>query len=311
MELFQLTYAVMLGKTCNFSKAAQRLFITQPTLSYQIQRLEKEVGFPLFLRTSKGVSITIEGRQFLKMAGSVLKEYEKLAKAAQELSQSFNAELILGTSPLSSIHISEGISAFVDAFPQVHLQLIESWDVDLVEMLRREELDVALLCVEDISKYMNQLIVHPIQDEYLCAVVNANHPLAGKESLSVEHLQQERVVLDIDGSELSKAVQRWFENQGIVPATVMQLSSLDTRLSLARTGAVTFAMNEQIKKYLKDKKDDSLAVIPMEPRCWRSFGLVTTKEKNKSFVVQSFLEIAIEQVRKRFGRTQEAEPKEI
>ena len=300
MELFQLNYAVTLGKTCNFSRAAEKLFITQPTLSYQIQRLENEVGFPLFLRTSKSVSVTVEGRKFLKEAEKVLKEYDRLCKTAQELSQSFNAELTLGTSSLSSIHISEGISAFIEAFPQVKFQLVESWDPDLVEMLRREELDVALLCMEDLEQYSDQFVIHPILKEHMCAVMSKGHPLAGRESIALEELRGERLILDAPGSELRKTVQHCFEAEGILPERTMEVSSQDTRLSLTRQGGVTFAMNEQILLYLADKRDEGFAVIPLEPPHIRSFALVTTREKSKTFVVQSFLDIAMESVRRRF-----------
>ena len=147
MELFQLIYVETLAKYCNFSKAAEKLFITQPALSQQVQKLEQEIGFSLFARNSKNVSLTFAGKEFLEQAQAVTSAYEQLCRKTQALSGNMSDAIIFGSSALSAPHISEGLSAFFDAYPNMKFQYVETWDPDLLELVRKNEIDVALLCL--------------------------------------------------------------------------------------------------------------------------------------------------------------------
>lgn len=76
MELYQLRYVLMLAQECNFSRAAAKLFITQPTLSQQIKKFETELGFPLFWRNTKSVALTAYGAQFVDRAREIVAQFD-------------------------------------------------------------------------------------------------------------------------------------------------------------------------------------------------------------------------------------------
>ena len=78
MELYHLRYVIALAEKQNFSKAADELFITQPTLSQQIKKLEDNLGIQIFYRTTKTVTLTQDGKEFVDKARTVMKSYEEL-----------------------------------------------------------------------------------------------------------------------------------------------------------------------------------------------------------------------------------------
>ena len=213
MELFQLIYVETLAKYCNFSKAAEKLFITQPALSQQIQKLEQEIGFSLFARNSKNVSLTFAGKEFLEQAQAVTSAYEQLCRKTQALSGNMSDAIIFGSSALSAPHISEGLSAFFDAYPNMKFQYVETWDPDLLELVRKNEIDVALLCLPHNQSGLEGISVWPIRDEYICAVVSRHHSLAGRDSLALEDLLHETGVSAMD-------IAKGLLDNGIHPPTM-------------------------------------------------------------------------------------------
>ena len=295
MELFQLAYVEMLARTCNFSKAAEKLFITQPALSQQLQRLEQEIGFPLFARSSKSVSLTLAGKEFLAQAKNVLRAYEQLGKTVQALSGSMSEEIVFGASALSSPHISDGLSAFFNAYPNVKLSYVETWDPELLELVKKGEIDVALLCLPHASYPVEEYRIWPIRDEYICIVVNRKHPLAARESVSLGELLHERLVFTSPGSGLRALLVAMLQKEGITDYRIMDLISLEARLSLVRSGAVTFVMNEQFKLYMTDE----FSVIPIEPKVFRTFALISSRDKGDSFLVNAFVDSTLQRINTR------------
>ena len=93
MTTKQLTYAAELARTQNFNRAAENLFISQPTLTYQIKLLEEEIGFEIFARSGKGAALTPAGEQFIVTIRSVLTELNKAIENGQNFSSKYKGNI--------------------------------------------------------------------------------------------------------------------------------------------------------------------------------------------------------------------------
>ena len=98
MEFAQIIYAVTLAEYLNFSRAAAKLFITQPTLSQQIRRLESDLGFPLFRRNTKKVELTEAGEVFINEARDLVSSYWHLENTCNEISSAYKDKVSFGIS---------------------------------------------------------------------------------------------------------------------------------------------------------------------------------------------------------------------
>jgi LysR family hydrogen peroxide-inducible transcriptional activator len=146
MTLLQLKYAVALEKVRNFAQAAQELFIAQPTLSLQIQKLEKHLGFLIFDRSTNPISITFEGKEFLKQARVVLQESEKLEFMFSQKNENFSGELKLGVIPTIASSLLVKIIPLLRAkYPELVLRIFEIPTYQIIQKLEGSEIDIGIL----------------------------------------------------------------------------------------------------------------------------------------------------------------------
>lgn len=195
MELRHLRYFVAVAEELHFGRAAEQLGISQPPLSQQIQALESELGARLFERTNRRVALTEIGRLFLDEARQVLAQADKAVLLAQRAQRGELGELKIGftaSAPFTST-IPRAILAFRQAYPAVHLDLLEMSSREVVEALLDERVQVGVIrplaLPEDVECV--ELFREP-----LVAVLRADHPLAlsGELRLPIAALAEEPFV---------------------------------------------------------------------------------------------------------------------
>ena len=146
MTLIQLKYAVTLDKVRNFASAAHELLIAQPTLSLQIQKLEKYIGIILFDRTKNPISTTVEGAEFLKQAKIVLQEAERLEFMYSQKGDAVSGELRVGIIPtVSSTLLIKIIPVMFNKYPDLKIKLFELPTYQIIQKIESNELDIGIL----------------------------------------------------------------------------------------------------------------------------------------------------------------------
>jgi LysR family transcriptional regulator, hydrogen peroxide-inducible genes activator len=146
MTLIQLKYAVTLDKVRNFASAAHELLIAQPTLSLQIQKLEKYIGIILFDRTKNPISTTVEGAEFLKQAKIVLQEAERLEFMYSQKGDAVSGELRVGIIPtVSSSLLIKIIPVMFNKYPDLKIKLFELPTYQIIQKIESNELDIGIL----------------------------------------------------------------------------------------------------------------------------------------------------------------------
>jgi LysR family cyn operon transcriptional activator len=144
MELRQLKYFVKSAEYLNFSVAAKHLYITQSTLSQQIKQLEFELGFELFLRNSRHISLTEAGEEFLPFARKTIQDAEDCVQRLYDLQHVKTGTLRIGVTYSLSTVLTEAVIGFIKAYPGIKLEIIYKTVDELLALLRERKVDFVL-----------------------------------------------------------------------------------------------------------------------------------------------------------------------
>ena len=190
LELRHLRYFVAVAEELNFSRAAERLHMAQPPLSAAIRQLEQELGTELLLRTTREVRLTDAGRTFLEGAHRTLAELDRARIGAQRAAAGEVGQLRVAFSWSARFETLPAIGRlFRSTHPDVSLLTEEMWNARMLPALRSGAIDVAVaLCPEVAGEFSYQ----PIRSEPVIALLPQGHPLAGRQTLDLRDLAQER-----------------------------------------------------------------------------------------------------------------------
>ena len=182
MTLTQLEYILAVHQHRHFGKAAESCFVTQPTLSMQIQKLESELQITIFDRSKSPIATTEEGMIVVQQALKIIKEQRRLISLLEERQDEVSGEFKLAVIPtLSPFILPLFIQNFAKSYPKVRLQILEAKTEDIVEMLKKDIVDAALLVtpLKESSLEERALYYEPFQ-----LFVNPSHELYKKQTVS-------------------------------------------------------------------------------------------------------------------------------
>src|SRR5688572_5620850 len=184
MEIHQLRYFVAVAEEKSFSRAAEKVRVAQPSLSQQIQKLEAELGQPLFDRLARRVILTEAGHGFLPYAHRILNELSSAQRYVSDRGAEPRGEVSLGVLPTIAPFIVEKLlSHSAEKYPAVRVNIIEDVTENLVRMIDSGEIDLAIIST---CRNVNGAHVEKCADEPLLAAVPRDHPLAaGKKGREV------------------------------------------------------------------------------------------------------------------------------
>ena len=193
MTLTELRYIVAVARERHFGRAADACFVSQPTLSVAIKKLEEELEVKLFERGSSEVSVTPLGEEIVRQAQAVLEQAAAIKEIAKRGKDPLAGALRLGIIyTIGPYLLPELVKQAIERTPQMPLVLQENFTMRLLDMLRTGELDCAIMA-EPFPD--TGLAIAPLYDEPFMVAVPATHPLAKKKSISSVELKQETMLL--------------------------------------------------------------------------------------------------------------------
>jgi LysR family hydrogen peroxide-inducible transcriptional activator len=193
MTLTELRYIVAVARERHFGRAAEACFVSQPTLSVAIKKLEEELDVKLFERGASEVSVTPLGEAIVRQAQSVLEQAAAIKEIAKRGKDPLSGALRLGIIyTIGPYLLPELVKNAIELTPQMPLMLQENFTVKLLDMLRTGELDCAIMA-EPFPD--TGLAIAPLYDEPFLIVVPKNHPLAGRKRVSADELKKETMLL--------------------------------------------------------------------------------------------------------------------
>ncbi len=193
MTLTELKYIVAVARERHFGRAAEACFVSQPTLSVAIKKLEEELDVKIFERGSAEVSVTPLGEQIVRQAQQVIEQAQAIREIAKLGKDPVSGPLRLGVIyTIGPYLLPDLVKQAIERLPQMPLMLQENFTAKLLDMLRMGELDCAIMA-EPFPD--NGLAVAPLYDEPFQAAVPATHPFAQRPQITAEELKNETMLL--------------------------------------------------------------------------------------------------------------------
>ena len=193
MTLTELKYIVAVAREKHFGRAADACFVSQPTLSVAIKKLEEELEVKIFERNANEVSVTPLGEEIVRQSQSVLEQAAQIKEIAKRGKDPLSGALRLGVIyTIAPYLLPELVRHTIEMSPQMPLMLQENFTVKLLEMLRTGEIDCAIMA-EPFPD--SGLAIAPLYDEPFMAAVPSNHPLAQQTSITAQALKSETMLL--------------------------------------------------------------------------------------------------------------------
>ncbi len=286
MNLRDLKYIVAVAERRSFIKAAENCFVSQPTLSTQIKKMENDLGVKLFERTNKKVMLTEVGKGIVVSAQAILDEIERMKGLAAHAQDPLAGELRLGAFPsLASYLFPDLVLAIKEALPKIKLILVEEKTDTLTSQLKRGEIDAAFLAlpIEEAA-----LTSQPLFDDAFKLAVTPDHPLVKKQVISAFELQEQPLLLLDEGHCMRDQALQFCQWSGAHEQLGVRAASLETlrQMVIAGTG-VTLMPEIAIRK-----EDKDICYIPFQkPAPKRTIGLVWRKSSLREQLMKRLIEL--------------------
>ncbi|EFM09709.1 transcriptional regulator, LysR family [Paenibacillus curdlanolyticus YK9] len=235
MELRQLQYVIQIAKEKNFSRAAEKLHIAQPSLSQQLSKLEKEIGVLLFRRTTNSVELTHAGAVFVHKAQTILDASEQLKQEMEDMAHMRKGRLVVGSLPITGSHVLPLVlPVFGSQYPEIEVVLIEDSSSKLEQLTASGETDISLLSLPLSDP---ALAWEPLIKEEICLAVPERHSLAQHVGpVDLDELRSEPFIVLKKGQGFRQITVDLCEQAGFSPNIVFESSNIETIQSLVAAG---------------------------------------------------------------------------
>lgn len=287
MDTKQLEYFVAVAELLNFTKAAEKFFISQTAMSLQIKSLEQSLNCQLFYRNNRKVSLTSSGLVFYKEAKLILSQVDKAKKSVYKINSGYSGILKIGyINEHNTPSMYKLVSDFHAKYPSIDLTIIDDTIENLSSMLANNSLDLIFSIDFDLKEYskFSSLI---LESQKIYAIVYKNHKFANKKSIKRFSLKDENLIsLDrnIAPYGFDKMIGECIKC-GFSPKIVKQCSSIETLL-------LNVSLNLGISifpKFTQSTFDDRLIYIPLEGENEFINSIVVWNDTNTSQSLELFI----------------------
>lgn len=232
MEMHQLRYFAKVAELGNVTRAAEACFVSQPSLSQQIAKLERELGQPLFERLGRGVRLTEAGRLFKRYSDQILSLTEDARTRVADDPDS--GRIILAAIPTIAPYYLPGVlTRFAKECPKARLEIVEETTANILRLLGDGDIDLAILALPIQAEHVH---TKALFTEELLAVLPTGHPLASKPKVGLKDLVTEPFVVLNEAHCLTGTTMSFCARHSASPLVTAKSHQLLTVLELVRLG---------------------------------------------------------------------------
>ncbi|MEG1743407.1 MAG: LysR family transcriptional regulator [Clostridia bacterium] len=246
----------------SFTKAAEKLSLTQPAVSQHIKQLESELGIKIFNRGGNEIRLTDEGIIVEKYARRLNSLYDNLSRALNEQKRQIKNLSIGITHTSESNAVAEVIAKYGATKNGVHITLIAESITNLYDMLRNYEIDIAIMEGQSASGEFNSVL---LDTDFLVLAIPSNHPLAKKSMITINELKKEKLILRLPNSGTRNLFISHLESRNLSIDdfnVILEVNNIATIKDLIRRG---FGVSILAKSVCLDElKKGKIAVLPIE-----------------------------------------------
>ena len=286
MTLDQLRGFCAVAQEESFSRAAKRLYVTQPAISMQVKALEQGLGEVLFDRTGKQPRLTEAGAILYAHATQILESLESAKHEIHELHGVVQGHLTIGCSDTISTYLLPPVlSHFVTTFPGVELTIHNKTSFEVAQMVRERTVDVGLATMPVGEEGLTEELLFECSDRAVCATT---HPLAQATECRLDQLNQHRLLVLEQGSKSRQILDQVFREAGCTVANQMELGSIEVLKAFAQNGlgvaiVPAFAVRAEVES-------ETLAEVVVQGLAKRRIGVVVHQSRPLSPAARAFLD---------------------
>lgn len=235
MDIQELEAFWWIAQTGSFNRAAERLYLTQPSVTARIQALEKELGQTLFERRPRGVRLTDAGRVLLPHAERVLQAVRKARQAVTELESATGGTLTVGSAlTVSTYTLPDILARFKTAHPLVEVAVRSGRSQQIQQLVLEDTVQLGLVH-SPLSPHA-EIEAVPLYVEPVVLVVHPGHPLAGRSEVTAEQLAGEPFITSDRATGYWGLVEQFWASSGLVPHVTMELDSIEAAKRMVMCG---------------------------------------------------------------------------
>lgn len=286
MTITQLQYVLAVAEHKNFTLAAEKCFVTQPTLSMQIQKIEEELKILIFDRTKKPIQLTDIGQKIVNQAKNIVNEADRIKDIVEQQKGFIGGEFRLGIIPtIMPTLLPMFLSNFIKKYPKIKLIIEELNTEEIILRLKNGNLDAAIAATPLMEEKLKEIVLYY---EPFMAYIPESHAIAHKQEIEVSDLILDEILLLQDGHCFRDGIMNLCKNQEITSGNTFQLESgsFETLIRLADEGLGmtllpflhTLNLNEKEKSKLHHFK---------EPKPSREVSLIFPKTELKIHIIDA------------------------
>lgn len=269
----------------SITKAAEELFVSQPTISFCIKELESEFGVRLFHRRHNRLQLTVEGSYFLDKVNYILQSVDALAVQMKNMGNNRNHVKIAVPAMISTFLFPQIFNAYSKTCPEVELEMLETGSLQVRKLVDASSVDLGITIRDDVvDDTYNEL---PLVSTELVFCVSRKHPLADRKQISFKELSDEHIILFKADSYQNIFIKRAFSEAGVEPNIMLYSSQLYTIKQFLSYGNVGAFLYRQVAEMDKD-----LVCIPLEQPIIQDIALIWTKNGNLYSDSENFIQFA-------------------
>ncbi|CAM4263071.1 LysR family transcriptional regulator [Bacillus luti] len=286
IELRQLNYFLAVSKELHFTKAAEKLNISQPSLSQQIRALEHELGMPLFDRIGKKISLTEAGKILLLHTKTIFREIEQARSAIQDLNGLQHGSLTIG-SLLTVVNylLPPAILNFNKLYPNIELSVLGLRTGDIREKLLQNELDIGITFLPVQNK---EIVSIPLYKSELTLVVPTGHTLTERSHISIVELQDYPLILLPKNFFLTELITSHCQQFDFTPKPILEISTMESLIQMVSKGMGITVLPKPYIDFLQKTNIQALKIKDPTPTI--DIGLIYRKDKYMCAATRAFIE---------------------
>ncbi len=290
MNLHQLRVFCAVAESQSFSAASEKLHLTQPAITLQIKNLEEYYQLRFFERAGKKVFLSAEGKVLFEIANQMLDLDRYAEQVVADLKGLSRGNVRIGTSfSFADDHLPALLKAFHEKYPKIFLQVSTGNTSQIIEDTLLHKNDVAFVAYHPRN---SKLVVREFVSDILVAVIPNQHKLAERESITLNELNREPLILREPGSSYRGMVDEVFRKKGISPLVVMESASTGAIRGMVASGAAIAILSEHAVK--RDVEAGAFKAKRFtEVEMTETFYLIYHKDKFTSRALKAFVHMAL------------------
>ena len=285
LDLKQLQYFIAVTEQMNFSKAAEKLHISQPSLSNAIKKLEHEIGSPLLNRNTRNLQLTEAGELLYERAKVILKNMEVLKIEMDEVIVHGTSEVTIGVMESIKHWLPKVIAQYKSSYPQMTIHLVDILGSKRVKKSLKGYKTHVIITNQRMDD--DELEVQSLYEERLVAVLPLNHPLAEKDRLTFADLCNEPFIISTEGFQTRLDILSAFEQANVKMNIQYEIERFETAVSLVRENLGITILPEN---YLQGPTAKTIVQKEIDgPNLRRNVYLVSLKNRHLPLAIRHLL----------------------